>query len=162
MAKLNTVNLNFAPRTHEGAPARSISTELQLRRSVMACLLWESQFYEDGVEIAGRIAELVPKVAPEKVAALAIEAREQMKLRHAPLLVVREMARHEKHRALVAETLERVIQRPDEMTELLAIYWADASVRSSSASVSRSRPRSRRVWRVRSPSSTPISSPSGT
>ena len=52
MAKLNTLNLNFPPRTHEGAPARNISTELQLRRSVMACLLWESQFYEDGVEIA--------------------------------------------------------------------------------------------------------------
>jgi 60 kDa SS-A/Ro ribonucleoprotein len=52
--------------------------------------------------------------------------REEMKLRHAPLLVLREMARHEKHRALVAETLDRVIQRPDEMTELLAIYWADA------------------------------------
>ena len=49
-----------------------------------------------------------------------------MKLRHAPLLVVREMARHEKHRVLVADTLARVIQRPDEMTELLAIYWADA------------------------------------
>ena len=49
-----------------------------------------------------------------------------MKLRHAPLLVVREMARHEKHRVLVADTLDRVIQRPDEMTELLAIYWADA------------------------------------
>jgi len=49
-----------------------------------------------------------------------------MKLRHAPLLVVREMARHEKHRVHVADTLARVIQRPDEMTELLAIYWADA------------------------------------
>jgi hypothetical protein len=60
------------------------------------------------------------------VAALAIEAREAMKLRHAPLLIVREMARHEKHRVLVADTLARVIQRPDEMTELLAIYWADA------------------------------------
>jgi hypothetical protein len=36
------------------------------------------------------------------------------------------MARHEKHRALVADTLDRVLQRPDEMTELLAIYWADA------------------------------------
>src|SRR5260370_67278 len=86
MARLNTLNLNFGPRTHEGAPARHISPELQLRRSVLACLLWESQFYEDGVEIAGRIAELVPKVAAEKVAALAIEAREQMKLRHALFL----------------------------------------------------------------------------
>jgi 60 kDa SS-A/Ro ribonucleoprotein len=68
----------------------------------------------------------VPQVEPARAAALAIEAREQMKLRHAPLLVVREMARNEKHRVLVADTLASVIQRPDEMTELLAIYWADA------------------------------------
>ena len=111
MARLNTLNLNFGPRTHEGTAARHISTELQLRRSVLACLLWESQFYEDGVEIAGRIAELVPTVAADKVAALAIEARQQMKLRHAPLLLVREMARHKTHRAPVSETLGRVIQR---------------------------------------------------
>jgi 60 kDa SS-A/Ro ribonucleoprotein len=127
MARLNTLNL-FGPRTHEGAPARNISPELQLRRSVLACLLWESQFYEDGVEIAGRIAELVPKVAPEKVAALAIEAREQMKLRHAPLLLVREMARHKTHRAEVSETLPRVIQRADELAEFVAIYWKDGRV----------------------------------
>src|SRR5579862_8456424 len=125
MARLNLLNLNSMLRTHEGAPARNISTELQLRRSVLACLLWESQFYEDGVEIAGRIAELVPKVAVEKVASLAIEAREKMKLRHAPLLLVREMARHKTHRALVAETLARVIQRADELAEFVAIYWKD-------------------------------------
>jgi 60 kDa SS-A/Ro ribonucleoprotein len=128
MARLNLLNLNFGPRTHEGAPARNISTELQLRRSVLACLLWESQFYEDGVEIAGRIAELVPKVAAEKVAALAVEGREKMKLRHAPLLLVREMARHATHRKLVAETLARVIQRADKLSEFVAIYWKDGRV----------------------------------
>src|SRR6266436_2895337 len=126
MARLNTLNLG--PRTHEGAPARHISPELQLRRSLLACLLWESQFYEDGVEIGGRIAELVPKVAAEKVAALAVEAREQMKLRRAPLLLVREMARHKTHRALVAETLARVIQRADELAEFVAIYWKNGRV----------------------------------
>src|SRR6202008_3634793 len=123
MARLNTQNLRL--RTHEGAPARQISPELALRRSVLACMLWENQFYEDGVEIAGRIRELVPKVDAAKVAALAIEAREAMKLRHAPLLLVREMARHASHRALVAETLSRVIQRADELSEFVAIYWAD-------------------------------------
>src|ERR1700757_4154072 len=121
MARLNTLNLNTAPRTHEGTPARHISPEHQLRRSVLACLLWESQFYEDGVEIAGRIAELVPEVPPETVAALPVLAREQMKLRHAPLLVVREMARHKTHRHLVADTLMRVIQRADELAEFVAI-----------------------------------------
>jgi 60 kDa SS-A/Ro ribonucleoprotein len=128
MARLNTLNLNFGLHTHEGAPARHISPELQLRRSVLACLLWENQFYEGGVEIAGRIAELVPKVAAEKVAALAVEAREQVKLRHAPLLLVREMARHKTHRAPVSETLARVIQRADELGEFVAIYWKDGRV----------------------------------
>jgi len=73
MARLNLLNLNFDSRTHEGAPSRNLSAGLQLRRSVLACLLWESQFYEDGVEIAGRVADLVPKVAAEKVAALACQ-----------------------------------------------------------------------------------------
>ncbi|AEU34422.1 TROVE domain-containing protein [Granulicella mallensis] len=125
--KLNI--LKFAhlarPRTHEGAPAVAITPELALRRSVLACMLWENEFYEDGVAIAGRIRELVPKVAAEKVAALAVEARTAMKLRHAPLLLVREMARHATHRAFVAETLARVIQRADELAEFVAIYWAD-------------------------------------
>jgi hypothetical protein len=128
MARLNLLNLNVSARTHEGAPARNISTELQLRRSVLACLLWESQFYEAGVEIAGRIAELVPKVAAEKVGSLAVEARENMKLRHVPLLLVREMARHATHRGFVAETLARVIQRADELAEFVAIYWKDGRV----------------------------------
>jgi hypothetical protein len=128
MARLNLPNLVRGLRTHNGAPAWHISNELQLRDSVLPCVLWESQFYEDGVEIAGRIAELVPKVEAERVAALAVEAREQMKLRHAPLLLVREMARHQTHRGLVAETLERVIQRADDLCEFVAIYWKDERV----------------------------------
>jgi 60 kDa SS-A/Ro ribonucleoprotein len=127
MAKLNILKLShLAPvRTHEGAPAKAITTEQALRRSVLACMLWEDEFYEDGVQIAGRIRELVPRVDAAKVAALAIEARETMKLRHVPLLLVREMARHASHRSLVAETLARVIQRADELSEFMAIYWAD-------------------------------------
>ena len=127
MARLNMLKLSnlWGPRTHEGGPAKTISPELQLRRSVLACLLWEEQFYEDGVEIAGRIQELVPKVKPEAVAALAVEARENMKLRHAPLLLVREMARHKTHRERVARTLAQVIQRADELAEFVAIYWKD-------------------------------------
>lgn len=131
MARLNLLkigNLALGATTHEGARARQISPELQLRRSVLSCLLWEEQFYEDGVQIAGRIAELVPRVKAEAVAALAVEARERMNLRHVPLLLVREMARHKTHRALVSETLSRVIQRADELAEFLAIYWKDGRV----------------------------------
>lgn len=123
MAKINKAQ---SVRTHEGAKGHAFAPEQQLRRALMNCMLWENQFYEDGVSIAERIAALVPQVEAEKVAAMAIEAREDMKLRHAPLLIVREMARHEGHKALVAATLERIVQRPDELTEFLAIYWADA------------------------------------
>lgn len=122
MARLNTASY-ARPRTHEGAPAKRINYEQQLRRSVMSCLLWEREFYEDGMDIASRINELVPKVTPLKVADMAIEARTKMKLRHAPLLIAREMARHPQHGKLVANTLQQVIQRPDEITEFLAIYW---------------------------------------
>ncbi|MBV8630742.1 MAG: TROVE domain-containing protein, partial [Silvibacterium sp.] len=91
MARLNVLKLGHlgvtgaALRTHEGAPAAPIDAEAELRRSVLACLLWEDQFYEDGVTIAERIAGLVPRVEAAKVAALAVEARERMKVRHAPL-----------------------------------------------------------------------------
>ncbi|HEY4356498.1 MAG TPA: TROVE domain-containing protein [Acidobacteriaceae bacterium] len=128
--KLNILNLRVgAPlrstfaRTHEGAPAAPVTPEQALRRSVLACMLWENEFYESGQTIADRIAALVPQVEANKVAALAVEARTAMKLRHAPLLLVREMARHATHRDLVAETLARVIQRADELAEFVAIYW---------------------------------------
>jgi hypothetical protein len=123
MSTLNKLKRVF---TREGAPAKAFTPADELKRTLMNCLLWEDQFYEDGVSIADRIKQLVPRVEPERAAALAVTAREDMKLRHAPLLVLREMARHATHRGLVADTLARVIQRPDEMTELLAIYWADA------------------------------------
>jgi len=111
--------------TAEGAVAANINAKQQLRRSVMSCLLWENAFYEDGVSIAQRIADLVKKVDPEDVAALAIEAREDFKLRHVPLLLVRELARVHKGDSLVSDTLARVIQRPDEMGEFVSIYWKE-------------------------------------
>lgn len=119
--KLNTKSL-YLETTHEGARAARISAAQQLQRSVMCCLLWEDSFYEDGQSIADRIAALVPQVTGEFVRALAIEARNEMKLRHVPLLLCREMAKHSHQRAFVSSTLEQVIQRPDELTEFLAIY----------------------------------------
>lgn len=111
--------------THGGAPASRVNNEAMLRRSVMSCMLWENEFYEDGVTISKRIAELIPKVPADRVAAIAIEARNNMKLRHMPLYIVREMARYNTHSKYVASTLAEIIQRPDELSEYLAIYWKD-------------------------------------
>jgi len=129
MARINVGSSAFAGTTHEGAPARALTSEQELRRSVLACLLWEDGFYESGKSVADRIAALVPTVAPERVAALAIEASSQMHLRHTPLFLVREMARHVSHRPFVRATLAAVIQRADELTEFLAIYWGGGDKR---------------------------------
>lgn len=125
MAKTNTKKTVAKEYTHGGAVAAKINYEQELRRSVMSNLLWENEFYEDGVSISKRIAELIPKVAADKVAHIAITARNLHHLRHVPLFIVREMARHNSHKHLVASTLEQVIQRADELSEFLAIYWKE-------------------------------------
>jgi len=114
--------------THEGARARNITLRAQLRRSVLSCLLWESEFYEEGEEIGKRIANLTSQCMPEDVAGLAVEAREQMHLRHVPLLLLRELARHpliKDRPQLLSKTMGRVLQRADEPAEFLALYWKE-------------------------------------
>jgi 60 kDa SS-A/Ro ribonucleoprotein len=123
MVKMNVWKRVFPTRTHEGAVAQKISAKAELRRTVLTCLLWEDAFYEKGSTIATRIAELVRANKTEDVAALAREARSEMKLRHVPLLLVRELARRKGAGPLVAETLEHVVQRADELGEFVALYW---------------------------------------
>lgn len=123
MAKLNVPRKSIY--THEGAKAKHINHEQQLRRSVMACLLWEKSFYEEGIDIANRISSLIPHVKPQAVSEIAVEARTKMNLRHVPLLITREMSRLDSHKGMVADTLSAVIQRADELSEFVSIYWKD-------------------------------------
>ncbi|WP_157266342.1 TROVE domain-containing protein [Azohydromonas aeria] len=124
------MRINVPPKpafTHEGAVASQIKPIDELRRTVLACLLWESGFYESGEAVADRIKRLVPLCHPHEVAEIAIEARDKQRLRHAPLLLVRELARDAKRcpDGLIARTLQHVIQRADEPAEFLSLYWKD-------------------------------------
>ena len=56
------------------------------------------------------------------LADLAVEARERFSLRHAPLLLLSVLARTGKGSSLVSETIARVIQRADELSEFLVVY----------------------------------------
>ena len=133
MSKLNRKSESVKTVTHGGATVTKIvNAEELLRRSVMTCLLWEDTFYEGGDSIANRIAEYIPQISAQRVAEIAIEARSQMNLRHVPLYIIRQMARLDSHKHLVAKTLYEVIQRPDELTEFLSIYWKDKKEKLSS------------------------------
>lgn len=114
--------LNSTPsygRTHEGAPAKRITPEQALRRSVMSCLLWEKEFYESGQDISGRIVELARQVDADTVAQIAVEARNQMNLRHVPLLLVSVLAQQDR---LKAGLVPQVVNRADELAELITIH----------------------------------------
>lgn len=124
MASRNLPTKSYAVKTHGGAPAVPHLTPLQqLRRTVLATLLWEDQFYESGASIDARISELAGKVKPEELAALAIEARHAHNLRHVSLKLLVELVKHGSGR-MVSETIEKVVSRADELTELLALYWS--------------------------------------
>lgn len=112
--------------TYEGTPAKRLSDEQALRRAIASCLLWEDQFYENGESIADRIKTLTLSVQPKFAADLAREARTRFKLRHAPLWIARHLASGTlAQKAEVTPLLADIIQRPDELTEFLALYWKD-------------------------------------
>lgn len=117
------------PRTHEGAIATPTSPYNQLQRSVLSCMLWEDTFYENGVSIAQRIEKLVTQVNPDEVMRLARRARGEFNLRHAPLHLLNACIKAGKsdarYRDGLKEAINDVIQRADEMAELLAMYWKD-------------------------------------
>lgn len=111
-------------RTHGGVPSFPKVPHIdQLRRSVLSCLLWESEFYESGESIADRIIDLSTKVPPDELAALAIEARTEHNLRHVSLLLLVELAKHGRGENCVSHAIEKTIQRADELGEFVSLYW---------------------------------------
>lgn len=107
-----------------GALAAKQDALSQLRRATLACLLFENAHYESGEDIAKNIVSLVHSVSAEDAAAVAIESRHQQKLRHVPLLIAREVLRHKGLKPKMGEdTLASVINRPDELSEFLSLYW---------------------------------------
>jgi hypothetical protein len=78
-------------------------------------------------ETIARLEELIPLVTQEFVCKLAIYARERMYLRSIPLVLMVELLRYNKETDRdnfvgIRPTITRIIQRPDEITEILAYY----------------------------------------
>ena len=63
MSRLNSAPVLDRRTTYESARAwPHISAIQQLRRSVLSCMLWEDEHYEDGRSIAERITEFAEAV----------------------------------------------------------------------------------------------------
>ena len=122
MASANKKVSYGAVRTHEGGIASRVSKLEELKRSVLSTLLWEDGFYENGESIAERIFKLTQSVKQEEAIAVLLEAKEQQKLRHAPLLML--VAMTEKG-WITKELVNRILTRVDDIPELLSLYWLD-------------------------------------
>jgi 60 kDa SS-A/Ro ribonucleoprotein len=108
-------------KNYEGAKAFKMGPELELYTAVATAGL-NDQFYEATDEKMIRLRELIASNDDEFVARLAVYAREQMYMRSIPLVLVVEMAKQHKGDGLVSRVATRVIQRADEITELLSYY----------------------------------------
>ena len=119
-------NLNFrnraAPaRNHENAPAYPLTAAQELYAAVATAAL-SDQFYERADARLARLRALVAHNEPLFVARLAVYAREQLYLRSVPLVLAVELARVHRGDSLVSRLVARVVQRADEIPELLACY----------------------------------------
>lgn len=121
MTRFNTKKNTTKTTNREGEVAYTLSPELELYTLVVTSM-FADKFYESADDALVRLRALLVKVEPEFVCKLAIYAREQMYLRTMPLVLLVELAKVHSGDSLVGDTLGRVIQRVDEITETLAYY----------------------------------------
>jgi len=112
---------------HEGAVSYALPVKLELYSVVATTMMSGDKFYESKGDTLTRICDLVREVArtdPQFVAKLAIYARTDMHLRSVPLVLLVELDKFlaGQPRTFLARATARAIQRPDEMTELLAYF----------------------------------------
>lgn len=106
---------------HQGAPAYTLTPEVELYTAVATAGLSDT-FYEKAEKRLERIQALILKNDAEFVAKLAVYARTQMYLRSVPMVLAIELAKINSGNALVSKTVNGVVQRADEIAELLAYY----------------------------------------
>jgi len=106
---------------YEGEKAFVLTPQLELYTAVATAAL-SDQFYEKAADKLVRLRELIAKNDAAFVAKLAVYAREEMYLRSIPLVLTVELAKQYSGNALVSKLANRVVQRADEIAELLAYY----------------------------------------
>lgn len=116
LKKQNNVTVN-----HEGAKAYRMTPELELYSAVVTTGLNDS-FYESADGRLERIKALMQKCDPEFIARLAVYTRTEMYLRTVPVVLSVELAKQASGTDVVSRTVSNVIQRADEISELLAYY----------------------------------------
>ncbi len=106
---------------YEAAKAYKLTPELELYSAVVTSGLSDSFYEKDGTRLA-RVQELMKKNDAEFVAKLAVYTRKNMYMRSVPMVLAVELAKMNSGNGIVSKAVSGVVQRADEITELLAYY----------------------------------------
>ena len=138
MTRFNQPSVNQRKtKNEEGGLAFTMTPELDLYSQVCTASLQPKFYSPDTDQQIKRLRETIAKVDPELVCKLAVYAREKMYLRSIPLVLMVELLKNfndgkqkgKRDPKTLKKSTTRVIQRADEITEILA-YFIKANERS--------------------------------
>ncbi|GHN00610.1 ribonucleoprotein [Cytophagales bacterium WSM2-2] len=118
--RFNVFRKQKAVTNYEGEKAFTLDERMELYSAVVTSSL-SDKFYESTDKRVDRIRALIAKNDPLFVAKLAVYTRNKMYMRSMPLVLAVELAKT-KAGSLIGQAVKGVVQRADEITELLAYY----------------------------------------
>lgn len=109
-------------KNNSGVTAYKMDIKSKLIVQVLTTFFNEHKFYGDNSnEIINNIQEVL-EIDPKFIANLAIFARKEMHLRTISHVLVSELAKHNNGKPYTREAISKVVERVDDMTEILSYY----------------------------------------
>jgi 60 kDa SS-A/Ro ribonucleoprotein len=131
MSKFNTT---LKPKSKvdnlAGGESYKQSSELELISILLTSFVGES-FYESSNETLMRLRKILPKVDPKFAAKAAIFARDQFGMRSITHALAGEIAKYSSGMSWTKNFYDKVIVRPDDMTEIMSYYIHNNTDRSN-------------------------------
>lgn len=126
MAKANPVLGGVKTTTHNGGVGYTMEAKAKLMTQVMTCFFGEPKFYggkQHNTEIVNGIREML-NLDPKFVANLGVYTREVLHLRSVTHVIAAELAAHVQGKPFARAAISKIVERPDDMTEIFAYYIA--------------------------------------
>lgn len=126
MSKFNKIKKTTKVINHVGSKAFKESDEFELASLVLTSFV-ENMYYEDTYSQMSRMENLINKIDSKFAAKLAIYARDQFHMRSMSHVVAAIMAKYNltSGKSWSTDFYNNVIQRPDDMSEIISLYWKD-------------------------------------
>lgn len=115
---------NRVTTTHNGGVGYTMDAKAKLMTQVMTCFFGEPKFYggqQHNNDIVKGIREML-EIDPKFVANLGVYTREVLHLRSVTHVIAAELAAHVKGKPFARAAISKIVERPDDMTEIFAYY----------------------------------------